>query len=779
MSKTKLCWFINGHCDYGDFEFTWLPPRWELHQTHRFPKLSQFDEAVLSPKWGDEIDNWHDTRVHNGQNTELWHALIPGADISALIGWNPHRNGLPYIYVFGNQWHSANTMPTAEYRMPGATAYKYVYDIFAVLPQNKEYWSIPEEINQDSIDFSWVPNPNDPPYIYHFGTEFQVSVGLLYTVPGATDPKFIGAPPILPESNLMAVMDIFFVDINNKSANSRFDALQIKHPTIQRVRFMNGWVETIKRCVTRSSTAKFWVISSENVYSDFDFEWHAEPWQNYLLHIFGSQWQKWSDTFLISKQEFLRHISWAKELSEFPNLHFVAEQKVYRPDDIYDIYYVEHMNPQSADQLARIQKRYPDVKTARYVDNYLDTFKRIMSTVETDYVWIINSVCDYSKFDFTWQPEPWQATMLHVFPSGDQKFGDTFYVHVPSFKAQMDKLALLDWFETVNYCDEQSALRLPPETVIYSQDSVVDAIVAHDFTGPYAFFKNASVTSQIPAFSPSLWRKKDKVVHVLSQSGSVVAVPREAKIAIKTQVYDYPYLLPHNELYVDDQQLDIVYISNGEPDAQRWYDHLLSCTAKGAKSPKVHWVKNVPGRAAAYKEAARVSTTAWFFAVFAKLEVNPEFDFRWQPDYLQEPKHYIFHAKNPVNGLEYGHMAILAYNKKLVLETDEYGLDFTLSKKHEVVELLSATAHFNQSPTITWRTAFRECIKLKAATDEVSAERLKVWTTVAEGDHAEWSIIGANDAVEYFDLVNGEHEKLMLSFEWSWLDQYFAHKYQS
>jgi hypothetical protein len=64
--------------------------------------------------------------------------------------------------------------------------------------------------------------------------------------------------------------------------------------------------------------------------------------------------------------------------------------------------------------------------------------------------------------------------------------------------------------------------------------------------------------------------------------------------------------------------------------------------------------------------------------VFAKLEVSSSFDWSWQPDRLQEPKHYIFHALNPVNGLEYGHQAMIAYNRKLVLENTAPGLDFTL-----------------------------------------------------------------------------------------------------
>jgi hypothetical protein len=650
-------------------------------------------------------------------------------------------------------------------------------------------WTVPEEVNSGLIDFSWLPHPKEAPYVYHFSSEYQLSIGLLYTVPGTTELKFETEVPILKrkigarlnagdktgniDKSIVQAVSMFFVDMNNKTSATRFDALKLRYPDIQKIRYMNGWLETIKRCVVRSETQKFWVISSENVYDNFSFEWHAQPWQNFMTHVFASQWQKWSDTFLINKNEFTRHAKWAKTLEEFPNLNFVKDQPVYRPDDVYDIYFVDHLNNGSTAVLEKMKKRYPDVKIARFADSYLATLRRVITTAITDYIWVTNSICDYSKFDFTWQPEPWQAKMLHVFQSDEQKFGDTFYIHVPTFKEQMDDIELLDWFTTVNYCTDQIVPRLPMDEVVYTSDSLVDAVKAHDFNGPFTVFRHHSIANTAK-FSPSVWRKKDRVLHTFSQSGSVTVVPRDAKQFIDTQMYDYPYILPHKEQFLQDSPLDIVYISNGEPDAERWYAHLVKCVAKGRK---IHWAKDVNGRAAAYKAAATVSTTPWFYAVFAKLEVNPEFNWDWQPDYLQEPKHYIFHAHNPVNGLEYGHMAVLAYNKALTLATDEYGLDFTLSQKHEVVPLLSATAHYNVSPIITWRTAFRECIKLCDTTDDVSAQRLLTWCTIAEGKNAEWSISGANDAREYYDSVNGSMEKLMLSFEWDWLNALFVEKY--
>jgi hypothetical protein len=661
-------------------------------------------------------------------------------------------------------------MPTVEYNVPGATDRKYINDVKATLLPNKNNWVVPEEVDSTKIDFSWVPNPHDPPFIYHFSTKFQQSVGLTYSVPDATELKFITELPLkkdaAPESVIQAV-SIFFIDMNNKLSSKRFDALKERYPAIQKIRFINGWVETIKRCLTKAETTKFWVISSENVYDDFNFEWHSQPWQSHMTHIFASQWQPWSDTFLINKNEFERHVKWAKQLIQFPNLNFVKDQRVYRPDDLYEIYYIDHDN--NPLQLPKLQKRYPNIKVISFKDNYLDTLKYVVSISTTEFIWVINSFCDYSRFDFTWQSDPWQVEMMHVFPTNNQQYGDTFYINVPIFREQTF-ISDLEYYSTINFCKDQIVPRMPMKEVIYETDSVVDVLNSHTFTDPYTIFKHTSVIGKTPEYYPSLWEKK---VHVLSENGSIIISP---KINIKSQVYDYPHIIKHEELFsTKSTPLDIVYISNGEPDEQKWHDHLTKC----APGRNIHWVKGVNGRTNAYKEAARVSTTLWFFTIFAKLEVMPEFNWEWTPDFLQEPKHYIFNALNPINGLQYGHQACIAYNKKLVLENDGSGIDFTLHQPHESVNILSGIAHYNQNPWITWRTAFREVIKLKLNNNSVSTERLDTWLTVGNGEYGEWSIKGAKDGVDYFTSVNGNMKELIKSYEWEWLKQLFEFKYSS
>jgi hypothetical protein len=78
---------------------------------------------------------------------------------------------------------------------------------------------------------------------------------------------------------------------------------------------------------------------------------------------------------------------------------------------------------------------------------------------------------------------------------------------------------------------------------------------------------------------------------------------------------------------------------------------------------------------------------------------------------------------------------------------------------------------------MTWRTAFREVVKLRhfmATAPTVETEhRLTTWLTVAAGDFANWSICGAEEAVTYYDEVGGNYEKLKLSFDWQWLRERF------
>jgi hypothetical protein len=361
--------------------------------------------------------------------------------------------------------------------------------------------------------------------------------------------------------------------------------------------------------------------------------------------------------------------------------------------------------------------------------------------------------------------------MLHVFASNNQKFGDTFYIHVSSFLKKTEMLALLEWFETIHFVPDISVPRRPVPMVLHDYDSQVDAVKAHEFTTPVALFSTMPIeTDYIPTVN--LWREPVKTVTPLTAGASIVVVPREAKNHLTTQLYDYPYIDRTQRHMHTDALLDIVFIDNGEPNAENNWMALQLSTSTSKN--KIHRSSGVTGRVAAYQAAAKLSTTPWFFAVFAKLEVSSSFDWLWQPDRLQQPKHYIFHALNPVNGLVYVHQAMIAYNRELVLANPGRGLDFTLDDEHEVVPLLSGTAEYAHSKWSAWRTAFRECLKLKGQTDVESQYRLNRWLGPIPKAviNSEWSRWGAEDAIEYYDSVAGDFAELKKSYDWAWLASY-------
>jgi hypothetical protein len=238
---------------------------------------------------------------------------------------------------------------------------------------------------------------------------------------------------------------------------------------------------------------------------------------------------------------------------------------------------------------------------------------------------------------------------------------------------------------------------------------------------------------------------------------------------IYDKLYDYTdakYHITGNE----PKLLDIVFFSNGETCAEDNYNHLLSLNLPN----RIVRVDGVKGRVASQQAAANASNTEWYFLVNAKLKINDNFDFNWQPDIMKSRRHYIFRATNPVNGLVYGHMAIVANNKTLTLNTKGRGLDFTMESPHEIVDIISGVAGYNSSEWDTWRTAFREVIKLCYAKDSESKKRLEIWSTISDGEFAECSIRGATDAIAYYAEVAGDFEKLKLSYDWAWLKERYT-----
>ncbi len=876
--KTRLApkldnWNIVIPIDKTRFDFSWIPDPHDPPYIYVFG--NQWNDATIESTveyvvpGATEKKYITDTIAYVLPQPEKFEILF---DIENFdFSWRPNPKDPAYIYVFGNQWNSAEKEPSIKYKVKNATDLKYMHDIVAEIRPNMSSWSIPEGFNVETFDFSWRPDPYDPPYIYEFATEYNDRGGPQYIVQRATEVKymshikaklratvipkyyiettlddlvsqhkdevfwaqqrsinydnfdfnwrptkdqeqyvhvfgspeaektqtyFINAPLYLQGytdknfveqdkkvseeylAELFVQPDIFFVDRGNKEAQERFDQLKSRFTNVSKTRFLNSWVDTINRCINRSNTELCWILNSELDYNNFDFKYYPNPWQLKMVHVFGTQWSHWGTTFMVNRETFTEDTKYVKIIEHLSNLNFVKERRAVATNNLYDIIVINHGNKECEKVVASLEARShgKKVTTVDYEESYLNTLKKIvnnLSAKKETFVWITSSVCSYGEFDFTYICDPFAKDSLHVFPSDRQKFGDTFLLDVNKAKEHIDALDLLQQYPKVNYNQTIRAKRLSAPVIKTGQDTHVEAITT-EFDFPYAIFQTEELTV-VDNEPMSLWTPDSKSILVTSTGGTRIIVPKEAKQYIKDQLYDYPYIKTASKL-VASKPLDIVFLSNGEKCADENYEHLLAVT-KGLKNRVVR-VDGINGRVDAYQAAVKASETNWAFTVFAKLKVDTKFDWGWQPDRLQMPKHYIFHAKNPVNGLEYGHQGMIAYNKALTLNNFGDGLDFTLDDPHETVEILSGIATFNTDAYSTWRTAFREVIKLKSDYTDISQDRLKVWLTKAKGKFAQDCLRGANDAVEYYDSVSGDIDQLRLSYEWDWLKEYYNRKYK-
>lgn len=920
----------------ADFDYSWHPDETEEPYIYVFGN-TQYPAAEMPTleyrmPGATQKKYINDPVAKLAPNKEHWEVVEKINESSFDFSWVPHPKAPPYIYIFGNTQYPAEEMPTVRYVVPGATQIKYVHDLVAELASNKKNWEIPNDIDENSFDFSWVPHPKAPPYIYQFGTQWQKTGGPRYVVPGATDIKYIdtqvaqrlpsktnwkipkdvnvskfdfswhpdatadpaiyqfgslpgqddgpryvvpgndgtilylenvelddtepGIPVEVPryfiettledlinehknevfwainkdldysnfdfgwrpdvyQSNyihafgskenidtqtyfvnsviwekgfkninyvetdsiqIKADLDMFFVDRGNTGSQERYNELKSRYPKLQKTRYLNSWADTILRCTNRATSNLIWVLNSELDYTEFDFDYYPNPWQMKMVHVFGTQWSHWGTTYLVNREQFPEDTKYIKIVEHLSNLNFVKSIRAKATKCVYDIVVIDHGNPELETVVDQLKEKAGDktVSVVKYDTSYLNTLRTIISRQQEKkehYIWLCSSICDYSDFDFSYICDPFAKDQLHVFPSDTQKFGDTFFVDVNKAREILEDMTVLEDFHKINYNATMRVKRLPAPEISTSEDSLIQA--AQSITDwPYALVSTSDNgdLDEVYVDPISLWEPESKNIVVTSTGATRAIIPREAKDHVKKELYDYPYIKKSSRLAIS-KPMDIVFLSNGEAGAEENWEHLQKIT-KGIKNRVVR-VDGVNGRVAAYHAAAEASNTPWAFTVFAKLKVSPKFDWNWQPDRLQVPKHYIFQAKNPVNGLIYGHQAMIAYHKKLTLANEGKGLDFTLDDEHEVVEILSGTAVYNTDPFSTWRTAFREVIKLRAEDSPESNQRLDAWLNKAEGDFAEFSIKGALDADEYYDEVDGDFEKIKLSYEWDWLQQRF------
>lgn len=211
---------------------------------------------------------------------------------------------------------------------------------------------------------------------------------------------------------------------------------------------------------------------------------------------------------------------------------------------------------------------------------------------------------------------------------------------------------------------------------------------------------------------------------------------------------------------------DVFFLSYDEPHADAQWAALEAVHAPARR------VEGVRGIQAAHARCARLSRTPHFFVVDADNEITRPEVFRFSIPEWDRSYVHLWYAENPVNGLVYGWGGIKLFPRSAFHETPDR-IDMTTSFPLKIVPEIASITRFNVSPFETWRSAFRECVKLALNPSEEAHERLRVWCSTARGDHAEECLTGALMGAQYAKEKEGDIAALLRINDYAWLAERF------
>lgn len=243
----------------------------------------------------------------------------------------------------------------------------------------------------------------------------------------------------------------------------------------------------------------------------------------------------------------------------------------------------------------------------------------------------------------------------------------------------------------------------------------------------------------------------------------------QARFYINKKFVDILASVPRSKRY------DMVFISYQEPNADENFEKIKQ---KFSRVQRVHGVKGIHQ---AHIEAAKLCTTEMFWAIDGDAIIDNDFNFSYIPEHHNKQAVHVWRSLNPINNLIYGYggVKLLPTAKTLAMDTSKPDMTTSISDKFVAMKQVSNITAFNTGEFETWKSAFRECVKLASKTidrqkDDETDRRLKIWCTVGrERPFGEFAISGARAGMSYGLANKGDVQALTKINDFDWLKEQF------
>lgn len=276
------------------------------------------------------------------------------------------------------------------------------------------------------------------------------------------------------------------------------------------------------------------------------------------------------------------------------------------------------------------------------------------------------------------------------------------------------------------------------------------------------------VNTDYKQYNPDPWESKHELIWYLDPKTTPI---RDKVWAFKLtpvgrpafDIIDMGYVLPKIP-----KDLDVVFISYHEPNAEQNWQRLLKF------APNARRLHGVKGIFEAHKLAAHLATTELFYVVDGDAWIVDDFKFNHNTDIFDRDCTYIWLSQNPFNDLEYGYGGVKLFSRHRLLKTRKWStldLSTTISQHVKVMDKVSNITRFNTDPYSTWRSAFREAVKLTQNGDDY---KLTNWVVKTDVENSKWAELGIRHGIEFQEQNQGI--KLNKINDPDWLKKYFITK---
>ena len=551
------------------------------------------------------------------------------------------------------------------------------------------------------------------------------------------------------------IYDLFYVSTRTVNKNS-WEKFKNKFPTSKLIENVSEFSQ-IKR---KAFTKFFWIVWDDlELVDDFDFKYNIPDWDEQYVHVFLNG-ENYNGIALVPK-----------------TVEITDEGFKYR-------YY---NNTKQIEIVASYPKLYD-----RFVVKTYDDYLAAKSNSTTDMFWIVWNdvdIIDETIFKFIIdRNNAYELTQNHVFKNAvsddayyiggiilankskdisKKEFDSRHIIQRKEWNREVSKSLPYEKFVVDTYEDYLTAKEKSLTEMFWVIPKEIEVIDFNfDLRIPYSDSYNKKINHVFQH------RFKNDLTYngIFLTNTNLTLTKKEIEYRSPVNRKEYQVLASKMRPY------DMVFISYNEVNADENYQRLLR---RFPRAKRIHGVKGIHQ---AHIEAAKLVDTDMFWAVDADAVILDDFNFDYEVSRYDRHTVHVWSSQNPVNDLVYGYGGVKLLPTTLTINTDIHSTDMTtsISNKFKSIPDISNITAFNTDPFNTWKSAFRECVKLSSQIidrqdSEETEQRLNVWTTEgADKLYGEYAIQGANEGRDYGHKYKTDIDQLKKINDFDWLYNYFT-----